>query len=67
MRRWFYLLALLPMTVIADDAVLTELLTRIRQNGAAQFQYEETRTLELTTSPWQGRGADTRMGPCRRT
>ncbi|QSB03642.1 outer membrane lipoprotein carrier protein LolA [Methylomonas sp. EFPC1] len=40
----------------ADGAVLSELLTRIRQTGQAQFQYEETRVLELADAPWHGQG-----------
>jgi hypothetical protein len=55
-RTLFVLLALLPMAGLADDAVLSELLTRIRQNGQAQFRYEETRILELADQPWHGQG-----------
>jgi hypothetical protein len=49
-------LALLPALGWADEALLTELLTRIRQNSQAQFRYEETRILELAESPWHGQG-----------
>lgn len=52
----YWLLALLPMAGWADEAGLTELLARIRQNGQTQFHYEETRTLELASSPWHGQG-----------
>jgi len=55
-RGLCWLLALWPLLGIADEAVLTELLARIRQNGQAQFRYEETRTLELAASPWHGEG-----------
>jgi hypothetical protein len=44
------------MLGLADEAVLAELLARIRQNDQAQFRYEETRTLELASSPWHGEG-----------
>lgn len=50
------LLLCLPLSGLADDSQLTELLTRIRQTGPAQYQYQEIRQLELTTSPWQGQG-----------
>ncbi|WP_157205008.1 outer membrane lipoprotein carrier protein LolA [Methylomonas methanica] len=52
----FLLLALLPIAGLADDAVLAELLARIRQTGQAQFRYEETRVLELAAEPWHGQG-----------
>ncbi|MCQ8117835.1 LolA family protein [Methylomonas rosea] len=52
----FLLLALLPIAGLADDAVLAELLARIRQTGQAQFSYEETRILELAAEPWHGQG-----------
>ncbi|WP_240347946.1 outer membrane lipoprotein carrier protein LolA [Methylomonas sp. EFPC1] len=55
-RTLFLLLAVLPMFGWADGAVLSELLTRIRQTGQAQFQYEETRVLELADAPWHGQG-----------
>lgn len=42
--------------VFADDGKLTEVLARLRQSGQATFQYQETRQLELATSPWQARG-----------
>lgn len=53
---WYLLLALLPMVGRADEALLTELLARIRQTGQTQFKYEETRVLELAASPWHGQG-----------
>lgn len=55
-RTLFCLLALLPALVLADDALLSELLTRIRQTDQAQFQYEETRVMELADAPWHGQG-----------
>jgi len=50
------LLMLLPMAGLADDTALNALLTRIHQDGAAEFRYQETRALELATAPWQGQG-----------
>ena len=50
------LLALLPMAGLAEDASLADLLVRIRQSGFAEFRYEETRKLELASSPWQAQG-----------
>ncbi len=50
------LLALLPMAGLADEAGLADLLGRIRQSGFAEFRYEETRKLELASSPWQAQG-----------
>jgi len=50
------LLALLPMVGLADEAGLADLLVRIRQSGFAEFRYEETRKLELASSPWQAQG-----------
>ncbi|MDX8130148.1 outer membrane lipoprotein carrier protein LolA [Methylomonas sp. OY6] len=55
-RTLCLLLAILPVLGWTDDAVLSELLTRIRQTGQAQFQYEETRVLELADAPWHGQG-----------
>jgi len=55
-RGLFLLLALLPALGLADEAVLTELLARIRQTDQAPFRYEETRILELAASPWHGQG-----------
>jgi hypothetical protein len=52
----YLLLALLPTLGWADEALLTELLARIRQTGPTQFKYEETRVLELAASPWHGQG-----------
>lgn len=50
------LLALSPMAGFADEAGLADLLGRIRQAGPAEFRYEETRKLELASSPWHGEG-----------
>jgi hypothetical protein len=50
------LLALLPMTALGGELELQPLLERIRQTGSAEFHYEETRKLELASSPWQGQG-----------
>jgi len=50
------LLVLMPMLGFADEAILTELLGRIRQNGPAEFRYEETRKLELAIAPLQAQG-----------
>jgi len=50
------LLALLPMPGFCDETELQALLGRIRQSGSAEFHYEETRKLELASSPWQGQG-----------
>lgn len=55
-RTLCLLLALWPMSVLADVTELQALLTRIRQTGAAEFRYEEIRKLELASAPWQGRG-----------
>jgi choline dehydrogenase-like flavoprotein len=51
----FAMLAL-PLMAMADDKGLAELLGRIRQTGAAEFRYEETRTLELASSPVKATG-----------
>ncbi len=50
------LLALLPMAGLAEEASLADLFVRIRQSGFAEFRYEETRKLELASSPWQAQG-----------
>lgn len=50
------ILSLLPIFGHANDTALTEILARIHQDGAAEFRYQETRTLELATAPWQGQG-----------
>ncbi len=55
-RTLCLLLALLPITVFGGESELQALLSRIHQTGAAEFRYEETRTLELASSPWQGQG-----------
>ncbi|WP_446811297.1 LolA family protein [Methylomonas sp. 2BW1-5-20] len=55
-RSLLWCLALLPALGWADETLLSELLTRIRQNSQAQFRYEETRILELAASPWHGQG-----------
>ncbi|MFI3184933.1 MAG: outer membrane lipoprotein carrier protein LolA [Methylococcaceae bacterium] len=49
-------LALMPITLFGSESELQALLARIHQTGPAEFRYEETRTLELTSSPWQGQG-----------
>jgi hypothetical protein len=57
MKRTLYLLlALLPMTAFGGELELQALLARIRQTGSAEFHYQETRKLELASSPWQGQG-----------
>jgi hypothetical protein len=55
-RTLCLLLALLPMSVFGGEPEVQALLARIRQNGLAEFHYEETRKLELASSPWQGEG-----------
>jgi hypothetical protein len=50
------LLALLPMIVLGGEPELQALLGRIRQNGSAEFHYQEIRKLELASTPWQGEG-----------
>lgn len=55
-RSLCLLLALSPITVLGGEPELQALLARIRQNGSAEFHYEETRRLELASSPWQGEG-----------
>jgi hypothetical protein len=52
----YLLLALSPITAFGGELELQALLTRIRQSGSAEFHYEETRKLELASSPWQGQG-----------
>lgn len=44
------------MSGFCDELDLQALLGRIRQSGSAEFHYEETRKLELASSPWQGQG-----------
>lgn len=44
------------MLGFCDETELQTLLGRIRQNSSAEFHYEETRKLELVSSPWQGQG-----------
>jgi hypothetical protein len=44
------------MPGFCDETELQTLLGRIRQNGSAEFHYEEIRKLELASSPWQGQG-----------
>lgn len=46
----------LPMLVLADDSSLNQILSHIRHDGAAEFRYQETRTLELASAPWHGSG-----------
>jgi len=55
-RGLLLLLALLPVAGLADEAGLADLFGRIRQGGSAEFRYEETRTLELASSPVQASG-----------
>lgn len=55
-RTWLLALALLAQAGWAAEAELGELLGRIRQSGAAEFRYEETRTLELATAPVRSSG-----------
>jgi hypothetical protein len=55
-RGLCWLLAFLPMTGQADPTQPTDLLARIRQSGHAQFRYQETRQLELASTPWHGQG-----------
>ena len=50
------LLVLWPMAGLTNEAGLAELLGRIRHNGSAEFSYQETRKLELASSPWNGQG-----------
>ncbi len=56
MKGLWLLLALLPLIAHADDSELAELLGRIQRHGATEFSYQETRQLELVSSPWQGQG-----------
>jgi hypothetical protein len=44
------------MVGLTNEAELAELLGRIRHNGSAEFSYQETRKLELASSPWNGQG-----------
>lgn len=53
--RWMLLTLLWPLAALADEA-LPQVLARLRQDGEGKFQYQETRTLELATAPWQGQG-----------
>jgi len=55
-RSLCLLLALLPMTALGGEPEVQALLGRIRQSGSAEFHYQETRKLELASSPWQGEG-----------
>lgn len=50
------LLVVTPWLAQADQQAVNALLNRIRQQGAAEFNYRETRILELATTPWQGEG-----------
>jgi hypothetical protein len=57
MKQWlFWLLLFAPSLGVSDDSKLAELFARIHQTGPAQYQYQETRQLELATSPWQAQG-----------
>ena len=53
--RWMLLTLLWPLAALADEA-LPQVLARLRQDGEGKFRYQETRTLELATAPWQGQG-----------
>ena len=55
-RLMFGLLALFAFAASADDALVQQLLARVRQSGAACFHYDETRKLELATEAWNGEG-----------
>ncbi|MDD5033351.1 MAG: outer membrane lipoprotein carrier protein LolA [Methylococcaceae bacterium] len=54
--RMGILLLALSVSAFADESELAGILERIRQSGAAEFRYQETRTLELAAQPWQGSG-----------
>lgn len=41
---------------LADEAMLDNVLTRIRREGPVELRYEETRTLELAASPVRAQG-----------
>ena len=41
---------------LADEREVTELMQRLQQPGATEFRYEETRHLDLLSSPWKGWG-----------
>ncbi len=56
MRNLYWLIWVWPMTGLADPGDALDLLKRIKQNGQAQFRYEETRRLELAAVPWHGQG-----------
>lgn len=53
--RWMLLALLWPLAALADET-LPQVLARLRQDSEGKFQYQETRTLELATAPWQGQG-----------
>lgn len=55
-HRLLLLLALWPMTNWADEAKLADLLGQIKQSGSAEFRYEETRKLELASTPVRASG-----------
>ncbi|MDD1621224.1 MAG: outer membrane lipoprotein carrier protein LolA [Methylococcaceae bacterium] len=55
-RALCLLLAFLPFAGFADNSGVAELLARIQNSGEAKFRYQETRTLELASSPWHGEG-----------
>lgn len=50
------LLTLWPLVGLAEEAGLAELLARIQPKDATEFNYQETRTLELAATPWHGQG-----------
>lgn len=55
-RLWLPLAVLLAPAAPAGEADAPALLGRIRQAGAAEYRYEETRRLELAAAPWHGEG-----------
>lgn len=56
MRKLLPLLCLLSSPGFADETGLADLLGRIRHAGPVELRYEETRKLELATSPVQAQG-----------
>ncbi len=51
-----FVMLTLPFGAMADTGGLTELLGRVHQAAAAEFRYEETRMLELASSPVKSEG-----------
>lgn len=56
MKYWLTLFLLLPVLSWADDAVLPEVLARLRHSGSAKYQYREIRQMELLDAPVQTQG-----------